>query len=89
MAEAPAYTPHGSSPASWNGEQARFYQGIPQAQEGAYNQPQPYYPPPPEPGYSSNKQQSPQDMTHELSSTGTPARSELPHIKSPMPKRAV
>ncbi|KAJ4985569.1 cell wall anchored protein [Stagonosporopsis vannaccii] len=89
MAEAPAYTPQGSSPNSWNGEQANFYQGMSQTQQGAYDRPQPYYPPPPESAYSPNKPQSPQDMTHELPSTGTPALSELPHIKSPMPKRAL
>lgn len=89
MAEAPAYTPQSSSPNSWNGEQANIYQGMSQVQQSGYSQPQPYYPPPPDPAYSPSKPQSPQFMTHELPSTGTPALSELPHIKSPMPKRAV
>ncbi|KAF2632023.1 hypothetical protein BU25DRAFT_454396 [Macroventuria anomochaeta] len=89
LVEAPAFSPQGSPPPNpWNGEQANYYQGMSPHQQGGYNQPQPYYPPPPEPSQSPGKQQSPQDVSHELPSTGTPAISELPQLRSPIPKRS-
>lgn len=98
MVEAPAYSPQGSTaaPNPWNGEQhpANLYQGTSPhqpnndewPQHGIYARPQPYYPPPSDP--SQFKQQSPQDVSVELPSTGTPAIAELPHLRSPIPKRA-
>ena len=88
MVEAPAYSAQGSPPNPWNGEQANYYQGVSPHQQAGYNQPQPYYPPPSDPSQSPSKHLSPLDVSHELPSTGTPAISELPHIQSPVPKRA-
>ncbi|KAF9692450.1 hypothetical protein EKO04_009691 [Ascochyta lentis] len=89
MVEAPAYSPQGFPPPNlWSSEhQANCHQGIPPQQRG-YDIPQAYYPPPPEPPQSASKHQNPQDVSHELPSTSTPAISELSHLRSPIPKRA-
>lgn len=95
IAEAPAYSPQSSVPphSSWNGEQNNYYELSPSSQntgewsqQGAYGQPQPYYPPPAE--LSQHKHQNPQDVRVELPAARTPAISELPPLHSPIPKRA-
>jgi hypothetical protein len=84
MVEAPAYSPQG-----WNSELGGYPGVSPQQHQGAFSHSpqQPYYPPPPDPSLSLGVKRD-VNLTHEMPTSSTPAVSELPHLRSPVPKRA-